>query len=367
MKDPLLSSPTPDFSELVRVLQGEEAPRRVPVVELNIDQEVLQSITERYLGERWIGWDRHGEAPPPAPYFRQLVTLYARLGYDCVPLPPHWRHMPARGWKRTGDTAELSRGEREWANQGRGLIASWEEFDQFPWERIQPDPSPVYLTARRLVPGMKITVMSTLFEYVLETLLGYEGLFYMLHDNPELVAQVFAHWGQKVYDYYASLIPLQEVGALFHADDLGFKTSTFVSPALLRQLVFPWLERYAALAHQYAKPFWYHCCGNVFDNGVIDDLIDRVKIDAFHSFQDTILPVEEFQARYGHRVAVLGGVDMDKLARLDERSLRPYIRHMLEQCVPAGRFALSSGNTIANYIPLESYFILLEESRRWPW
>jgi uroporphyrinogen decarboxylase len=30
-----------------------------------------------------------------------------------------------------------------------------------------------------------------------------------------------------------------------------------------------------------------------------------------------------------------------------------------------GRFALGSGNSLANYVPLQNYFILLEESRRW--
>ncbi|MBM3149230.1 MAG: uroporphyrinogen-III decarboxylase-like protein, partial [Chloroflexi bacterium] len=206
---------------------------------------------------------------------------------------------------------------------------------------------------------------ASLFEHVLENLLGYEGLFFMLHDDRELVAQVFARWGQKVYDYYASVIGMEQVGAIFHADDLGFKTSTLLSPDDLRRLVFPWLKKYAALAHEHGKMFWYHCCGNVYRNGVIDALIEEVQIDAFHSFQDVILPVTDFQAQYGDRVATLGGVDMDKLARMDEADLRRYIRSILEQCMPGGRFALGSGNSVANYIPLENYLILLDESRRW--
>jgi len=56
---------------------------------------------------------------------------------------------------------------------------------------------------------------------------------------------------------------------------------------------------------------------------------------------------------------------MDKLARMDEASLRKYIRGILEQCMPGGWFALGSGNSIANYIPLRNYFIMLQESRRW--
>lgn len=361
----LLEHPAPDFAELERVLKGEQEPRRVHLVELHIDQEVLQAITERYLDEPWIAWDRLSGVPPTEPYFRQLITLYYRLGYDYVPTLPVWVDHPPRRWQKTKDTAQLSRGEREWASEGRGLISSWEEFELFPWDKIKPDLSPCEFVAQNLPERMKITVMATLFEHVLETLLGYEGLFYMLYDEPDLVAQVLARWGQKVYDYYESVVDLEEVGAIFHADDLGFKTSTLLSPKALRQLVFPWLKKYAALAHARGKMFWYHCCGNVYNSRVIEDVIEDVRIDAFHSFQDVILPVVDFKARYGDRVATLGGVDMDKLARLDEASLREYIQGTLELCMPGGRFALSSGNTIANYIPLRNYCIMLEESRRW--
>ena len=210
-----------------------------------------------------------------------------------------------------------------------------------------------------------MTVTSTLFEHVGENLVGYERLFCMLHDEPELVARIFDRWGQKVYDFYESVVGMKELGAIFHADDLGYKTSTMVSPAILRQLVFPWLRKFADLAHEHGKMFWLHSCGNLYRPGVIEDLIEDVQIDALHSFQDTILPVTDFKTRYGDRVAALGGLDVDKLARLNEASLRKYIQDVLKRCMPGGRFALGSGNTITNFIPVENYFIILEEARRW--
>ncbi len=97
----------------------------------------------------------------------------------------------------------------------------------------------------------------------------------------------------------------------------------------------------------------------------MDDLIDLVKIDGFHSFQDVILPAEEAKVRYGERVALLGGVDMDKLSTLPAADLRAYLRSILETCMPGGRFAFGSGNTIANFVPLQNYAILLEEARQW--
>ena len=365
MRDPLLERPSPDFAALEQVLRGEREPERVHLVELTIDREVLKAVCECSLGTRWMPWGKYSEDPPPEAHLKQLIKLHHHLGYDFVRAVHRWSNHPPLIRRRARDTAALSRGEREWVDQSRGLISSWAELEAFPWDEITPDTAPCRLMAEHLPPGMKLIVSASLFEHVLEYLLGYEGLFYLLHDQPALVAQVFSRWGQKIYDYYEEVVGMDAVGAIFHADDMGFKTSTMLSPDALRQLVFPWLKRYAALAHRHGKTFWIHSCGNHYRPGTIDDLIDDVQIDAFHSFQDSIMPVAEFKSRYGHRVAALGGVDMDKLARLDEPNLRTYVQGILDQCMPGGRFALGAGNTVANYVPLQNYFVLLDEARRW--
>jgi len=359
-----LDNPDPDFAKLERVLKGEQDPDRVHVVELLIDDEVLRSITTFILDEPWS--PRTADAQDP--YFQQLCTVYYRMGYDYVPIvmwPHTWKNHPRPRIRRARDTAVLSRGEREWVDQSRGLVSSLEEFDQFPWNKIQPDYAPYEVVARNLPDGMRIIAQSTLFEHVLERVLGYEGIFYLLVDNQELVGEVFSRWGQKLYEFYESVVSMEEVGAIWHADDLGYRTSCLVSPDVLRQHVFPWFKKYAALAHAHGKTFWLHSCGNHFKPGIIEDFIEDIGIDAFHSFQDTIMHVGDFKAKYGDRVATLGGVDMDQLARLDEARLRRYIRDILERCVPGGRYALGSGNSIANYVPLQNYLTMLEEARRW--
>jgi len=380
MVNPLLECPTPDFAELERVLKGEQEPRRVHLVELTIDLEVLQVISERFLRQPWIfppasashvfgaqvgPGDGSFNASEEA-YLKQLVNMYYRLGYDYVPVWPIFTHHPPLAHRRCADdTAELPHKQRAWVDEGRGIISSWEDFERFPWDEIKPDPSACEFVAQNLPTGMKMAVIAVLYEHVMENLLGYEGLFYLLHDDPELVGQVFARWGQKVYEYYEAVVGLDAVGTIFHGDDLGFKTSTLLPPDALREYVFPWFKRYAALAHAHGKMYWYHCCGNVYSGGVIEDLIDHVQIDALHSFQDVILPVTDFKERYGGRVAALGGVDVDKMARMDKTSLREYVRGILDRCMPGGRFAMGSGNSVTNYIPVENYCIMLEESRCW--
>jgi uroporphyrinogen decarboxylase len=353
-----MQNPSPDFDELAGVLKGEKKPEKVHFVELGVDAEVAWAIAQDYLN---LEQSRTAQNMQER-YLSGHVEFYHRMGYDFVPLWCSWRNMPKFRERRAADTAVLSRGERSWVEEGGGIIKNWEDFERLGWDNITHDLSSLEYVRRILPDGMRITVGDTLFEAILERFLGYQDLFLFSHDNPKLVEGVFQQWGQKVEACYREAVECPELGAIFHADDLGHKTGTLLSPAFLRKNVFPWFARYASLAHEAGKMYWYHCCGNVLE--VMEDLIERIGIDAFHSFQDVIIPAGEFLNRYGDRMAALGGIDMDKLARLAEPELRAYARDALAQCMP-GRYALGSGNTIANYIPPENYLIMLDEGLAW--
>lgn len=299
-------------------------------------------------------------------FWKHYINFYYRMGYDYVPdigvLFIHASIVSAAlpELRETTDTADLSRGKRTWAEGGKGIITSWENFENFPWEVLNLGVEEYYNFLNENLPeGMKIVVEASVYEQIMERLLGYENLFYLLYDEPKLVKAVFDKLGKIVYEYYKNVISLDCVGAIFHPDDLGFKTSTMLSPNVLRELVFPWFKKYASLAHQYGKTFWYHCCG--YKDEIMEELIKDVKIDALHSFEDVCCPVTEFKRKYGDRIGILGGIDMDKLCRLGEGDLRKYVKYVLDKCMAGGRYALGSGNSVANYVPVKNYLIMLEE------
>ena len=92
-------------------------------------------------------------------------------------------------------------------------------------------------------------------------------------------------------------------------------------------------------------------------------LIDDVRIDGKHSFEDTILPVTEAKKKYGDRIALLGGIDVDFLCRADEKAIRKRVCETLEICLQGGGYCLGTGNSVANYIPLDNYLVMLDEGR----
>jgi uroporphyrinogen decarboxylase len=162
--------------------------------------------------------------------------------------------------------------------------------------------------------------------------------------------------------FYSRLVELPNLIAIFPGDDLGFRSATLLSPDALRRFILPWHKRFAATAHEHGIPYFLHSCGNL--EAIMGDLIDEVGIDAKHSFENAILPIEEFQSRYGRRVGVLGGVDVDVLARASPDGVRAEVRRIIDICGTRGRFAIGSGNSIPSYIPVENYLSMVDEALR---
>ena len=347
----------PDFDRLLKVLWRQGEPDRVPFIEFWIDREMMEAVIGERIPARWQSREERERA------LRLIMRFWYEAGYDYVCIGP-LASLPGKQ-HAAEDTAILKHERRHWQDEGIGVISSWEDFHRYPWPRPEEiDYYNLEYVARHLPEGMKIIVsgdpagqMETLL-----MLMGYTGLSYALHDDPALVAAVALKAQDLLTTIFATTAEMPRVGAMCLGDDMGFKTATMISPAALRRYVFPCQRQLAQISHAHGLPFLLHSCGDL--SLVMDDLIADVGIDGKHSFEDVILPVTEAKRRYGHRVALLGGVDMDVLSRASEEQVRAYTRRTIEACAPGGGWALGTGNTVANYIPVRNYLAMLDEGRK---
>ena len=74
------------------------------------------------------------------------------------------------------------------------------------------------------------------------------------------------------------------------------------------------------------------------------------------------MPVAEFQARYGDRIAVLGGLDVHILSTATPEEVRAQTRRLMETCGPRGRYAIGSGNSVPSYVPVDNYLAMVDEA-----
>ena len=362
-------APKPDKEEFREIILREKVSSQVHLIELHIDVEVIRYFTEKW-GRKWVEPSLAKGKESQKEVLKNYLECWYRLGYDYVRLTSDFRFSAGLSFissKREGeDTALLSRGTRHWVEEGKGVISSWEDFENYHWPSPEEmDLWPLEFVSQNLPEGMGILVVFSpgVFEVLSNELFGLETFSYLLYDDPHLVEAVANKVGELIYRAYERVVGLDNLLGFFQGDDMGFKKGTLISPEALRKYILPWHKKFAQLAHSHGLLYLLHNCG--YCEPIMEDLIEEVKIDGKHSFEDEIMPVTEFKEKYGDRIAVLGGVDVDKLCGLNEEQLRQYVRDILEKCVPGGGYLLGSGNSITNYMPIENYLIMLDEGAKY--
>jgi len=190
-------------------------------------------------------------------------------------------------------------------------------------------------------------------------LMGIKNFYVSLYKKPDLVEAMF----EKVAELNIARFKLaaetsRKILAFWGSDDWGYRDGLMISPAMMRRWVFPVHKKMAEIAHSRGSLYILHSCGDL--KAIMDDIIDNIKVDAKHSFEDTYLPVTEAKRRYGQRIGLIGGVDMDVLSRKDTKEVREYVSQILKICKPGGGYCLGSGNTVANYVPLKNYLTMID-------
>ncbi|MCS7059811.1 MAG: uroporphyrinogen decarboxylase family protein [Anaerolineae bacterium] len=359
MQRPFSREIRPDWSAFVDCILRKGTPQRVHLIEPFIDIEVQEAICWRFdLADGLDRGDPHFE-------LRRRIRLQRFLGYDYVMCGVENLDMPLKR-SVAEDTATLKRGDgRAYIEEHTGPITTWAEYETYPW----PDPNQVTTCAlewyeRNLPDDMCVVAFGFAhFAEMLTWLMGYETLCYALYDQRDLVRAI----AERLVELYRAalerVLQFSRVKAVLGSDDMGFKNGTLISPNDLREFVLPGHRVMAQMAHEAGRPYLLHSCGKL--EAIMPDLIHDVRIDARHSFEDVIEPVTLAKQRYGDAIAVLGGIDVDFLCRADTEQVRRRVRETLAVCQPGGGYCLGTGNSVANYIPLDNYLAMLDEGRRW--
>jgi uroporphyrinogen decarboxylase len=339
-----------DYHHMLDVLSNRR-PARLPIYEHHISAEIM----ERILGVKFADLI-NGDEKDLDEYFRHYCHFFQKMTYDTisfeaglVPLLPGYGAIFG----------------------GRpGPIQNRADYERYPWDEIPhiywKVAGPQFDALARHTPaGMKALggVGYGVFE-VSEDLVGFQQLAYMQVDDPELFVELYDRIGKLMQGIWATF--LERYGERFAVcrmgDDLGFKTSTLVSPKTIRERIFPQYRLIIGQIKAAGKPFLWHSCGKIF--AVMDDAI-ALGIDAKHSNEDQIAPFDEWITRYNDRIGLLGGIDVDILCRkLPEEVFELVLEKGQRFRGMARGYALGSGNSIPEYVPVEGYLAMLRAAQK---
>ncbi len=322
--------------ERVRIALQRGQPDRVPYCELGID---------RALAQKLMGW---GPGTSQAANLEANVysvdeakALAARLGLDNI---TYVLRAPVYAEKLPGMDGRLF--------YGNGLLTSRDRLSllQLP----DPHDEALYADAARFLAGRGdystwfVTRMG-----IFPTLLGMgtEAFSIALYEDRGLVEEIldrYVDWAVVVarracamgFDVYVT------------TDDMAFKTTTFFSPKVFRELVLP---RYRRLREAVTLPWVVHSDGNMLP--FMDDLVS-LGIAGFHPNEKGAMDIREMKRRYGGCICLLGNVDLNILGMGTPADVDREVFELIRDVGPGGGYIVTSGNSLAGYIKPENALAL---------
>ncbi len=335
----------PDFNQLVKIFRREKADRPV-LFEYFMNGELFSHITGLSFEELTDPMDK----------IRMITRAFYLLGYDYVTIPS--RYLTGFSFEAAGHEKK----ETVSLNEG-AVINDRNSFESYNWPVPEEGSYRLLEDVTGILPeGMKVIVPGPggVLENVIY-LVGFESLCFMIFEDEDLAKDIFDAVGARLLRFYEIVSSYDSVGALIVNDDWGFKNQTMLSPDTLRRMVFPWQKKIVEAIHRNGKYAVLHSCGNISD--VMDDIIEDMKFDAKHSFEDNIVPVERAYEMWGRRIAIMGGIDMDFLVRSTPDEITMRAGNILRLTDSKG-YALGSGNSIPPYVPVENYMAMIYAATR---
>jgi uroporphyrinogen decarboxylase len=339
----------PDAQHMLDVLANRR-PARLPIYEHIISPKIMEQVLDVRFADL-EGGDRHALKE----FFRHYCRFWPGMGYDTVSyevciteaLPGHGAIMG-----------------------GKGPVQNRADFERYPWDEL---PARYWAYAapkldefvRQMPRGIRALggVGNGVFE-ISEDLVGFESLAYLRADDPETFAALYRRIGDLMTQIWSEFLP--RYGDVFaicrFGDDLGFKTSTLIAPKLIREHVLPQYRRVIGIIKAAGKPFLWHSCGCIFS--VMEDVM-ALGIDAKHSNEDCIASFDEWIARYGDRIGLLGGIDVDLLCQRAPEEITGAVFDKGRRFRASARgYALGSGNSIPEYVPIDGYLAMIEGAKQ---
>lgn len=299
----------------------------IPLVELIIDKKVKEAFLEKPVND-----------------IKTDIEFWSSAGYDYILLMRAPNFQPE---------------DKVWSNEHNGAITTMEDFEEkYHWPSPREiDYSEFEEASRSLPDGMKIIAETGGFFYYVWSLMGFERFCFVLQDNPLLVEQMFNKVGSLIFDIVENYVHLDDIGAIWIANDMAYTEGLMISPQILRRYVFPWFKKVGQLCQYYKLPFILHSDGNLWE--IMEDLI-YCGVNALHPIEPKAMNAENLKAKFGDRLCLLGNIDLDRLIRGTPQEIEISVKSRIEKFGFRGGYCVGSSNTITSDVPIENYKAMIE-------
>ena len=197
---------------------------------------------------------------------------------------------------------------------------------------------------------------------------GFDDYLYRLAAEPEYVhafsGRVLAYQKDVIDLYYGAVG--KYIDCTTSGDDFGMQSGPFMSAAMFKELIAPYLKERISYTKRHTNAFYkHHTCGSV--HAFIPALID-CGVDILNPIQPGtyMMEPERLKADYGDKIAFWGGVDTQRLlpeGGVDD--VKAEVRRILEIMRPCGGYILAPAHCIQPDVPARNIAAIYEGAKEY--
>jgi hypothetical protein len=173
-------------------------------------------------------------------------------------------------------------------------------------------------------------------------LLGMQKALLALVAEPEAAALLF----ERIADHHMAIARgylAAGIEAAWLADDYAGSDGPYLRPALWQRLILPQMARVIAIYREAGVPVFFHMCGRA--EAFVGDLLDA-GVTVFN-LQSEACDLAALRARYGRRIAFIGGVPSGLMLTGEAADVRQAARAAIETLGRDGGLILAPDQPLA--------------------
>ena len=199
------------------------------------------------------------------------------------------------------------------------------------------------------------------FDVTHSWMMGTENLLIAMMEEPELAEDMFDTYLSRTEALYNRIWDAGfHFDEMFWYDDMGYKGTTFFSPAMYRELLQPYHKRAVKWAHDHGIVAQLHSCGDIM--AIVPDVV-ATGVDALNPLEVKAgMDVLKLKKEYGDKLVFRGGINAVNWSNTE--AILAEINEKVPILKENGGFIFSSDHSIPNSVSLENMRLIMEEIKR---
>jgi uroporphyrinogen decarboxylase len=185
--------------------------------------------------------------------------------------------------------------------------------------------------------------------------MGLDGFAYAMVDDPELIEIVLSTYVDWSIAAVKSLVPAG-FDLVWAFDDVAGNTGPLFSSKLYREMVIPHLKRAAQAIKVTGVPWISHSDGDM--KPILEDWLS-LGMNGIHPIQPDVMDIFSLKEEIGHRVCLIGNIDMANLTFGTPEEVRAEVSEKLARVGRDGGYIISSSNSLIAEMKVENVQMML--------